>query len=292
MKRWRKPLAWIVAICMLIPLMGVSALAEEKDAAVPIDYQFEEVSEEEISTDAEALSFDPYSPLQWDMKMIGMEEGWESGLNGAGVRVGIVDSGLSNLTLDIDQSRILEGKNLSPIKLNFIPPVMDTVGHGTFIAGIIGATRGNGVGIAGMAPGVTFAPIKCFNSLFSTPDAEIDGIYAAVDEYNCGVINLSSGTTSNSAKMKQAVDYAISKGAIVISTVGNDGNESYNYPGAYDNVIAVGSVDKNMNVSSFSNKNDSVFVVAPGENVYSLGRLPFTVTRSSGTSFSDRKSVV
>ena len=286
MKRWRKPLAWIVAICMLIPLMGVSALAEEKDAAVPIDYQFEEVSEEEISTDAEALSFDPYSPLQWDMKMIGMEEGWESGLNGAGVRVGIVDSGLSNLTLDIDQSRILKGKNLSPIKLNFISPVMDTVGHGTFIAGIIGATRGNGVGIAGMAPGVTFAPIKCFNSLFSTPDAEIDGIYAAVDEYNCGVINLSSGTTSNSAKMKQAVDYAISKGAIVISTVGNDGNESYNYPGAYDNVIAVGSVDKNMNVSSFSNKNDSVFVVAPGENVYSLGRLPFTVTKSSGTSFS------
>ena len=58
------------------------------------------------------------------------------------------------------------------------------------------------------------------------------------------------------------------------------------YPGAYEDVIAVGSVDKNMNVSSFSNKNDSVFVVAPGEDVYSLGTLPFTVYKSSGTSFS------
>ena len=78
----------------------------------------------------------------------------------------------------------------------------------------------------------------------------------------------------------------MSKGVIVVSTVGNEGDATYNYPGAYEDVIAVGSVDKNMNVSSFSNKNDSVFVVAPGEDVYSLGTLPFTVYKSSGTSFS------
>ena len=263
-----------------------SAEAQNTDAGKPIDHQYEAVSEKEVSTNAQKLSFDAFSSLQWDMKMIGMEQAWNSGLTGKGVTVGIVDSGLSNLTMDIDRSRILEGVNLSPVKLNFGSPVMDTEGHGTFIAGIIGATKGNGIGIAGVAPEVTFAPIKCFGTLFSTPDAVISGIYAAVDQYHCDVINLSSGMTSDLPRMKQAIDYAISKGAIVISTVGNDGDATYNYPGAYNNVIAVGSVDKNMKVSEFSNQNDSVFVVAPGEKVLSLGTLPFTVYRSSGTSFS------
>jgi len=67
---------------------------------------------------------------------------------------------LSNNLRNFDRDRILKGKNLSPVKLNIGSPVLDTVGHGTFIAGIIGATKGNGIGIAGMAPGVTFAPIK------------------------------------------------------------------------------------------------------------------------------------
>ena len=113
-----------------------------------------------ISRLTKEISFDLFSGLQWDMKMIGMEEGWKSGLTGKGVRVGIVDSGLSDYTMDIDRDRILKGKNLSPVKLNIGSPVLDTVGHGTFIAGIIGATKGNGIGIAGMAPGVTFAPVK------------------------------------------------------------------------------------------------------------------------------------
>jgi subtilisin family serine protease len=144
------------------------------------------------------------------------------------------------------------------------------VGHGTFIAGIIGATKGNGVGIAGVAPGVTFIPVKCFSSLFSTPDAEVSGIYAAVDTYHADVINLSSGMPENNKDLKKAVEYAISKNVIVISTVGNEGDDTLNYPGACESVIAVGSVDKNMNVSEFSNKNESVFVVAPGEKVASL----------------------
>ncbi len=282
----KKILAILMAICMLIPLFGINAFAQEEDHDLPIDYQFKKVEEKDIPANTKEISFDLFSGLQWDMKMIGMEEGWKSGLTGKGVRVGIVDSGLSDYTMDIDRDRILKGKNLSPVKLNIGSPVLDTVGHGTFIAGIIGATKGNGIGIAGMAPGVTFAPVKCFSTLFSTPDAEIEGIYAAVDEYECDVINLSSGTPSNNKKLQNAVQYAVSKGVIVVSTVGNEGDATYNYPGAYEDVIAVGSVDKNMNVSSFSNKNDSVFVVAPGEDVYSLGTLPFTVYKSSGTSFS------
>ena len=238
MKLWKKSLALLLAVTMMLPLLGVTSFAADPQEP-PIDYVFETVPEEAVNMSAEKLSYDLFSSLQWDMKMIGMEEGWASGLTGKGVKVGIVDSGLSNLTFDIDRDRILKGKNLSPIKLNIGSPVMDTVGHGTFIAGIIGATKGNGVGIAGMAPGVTIAPIKCFSTLFSTPDAEIEGIYAAVDEFGCDVINLSSGTPDYNAKLKKAVDYAASNGAIVISTVGNEGDDTLNYPGACESVIAL-----------------------------------------------------
>ena len=283
---FRKGLTLLMVLCLLVPLFGLTALAADSEEELPIDYRFESVSESSIGSGTKGLTKDTFSALQWDMKMIGMEEGWRYGLTGKGVTVGIVDSGLSNATMDIDRGRILEGVNLSPIKINIGSPVMDTVGHGTFIAGIIGATKDNNIGIAGMAPGVTFAPIKCFSSLFSTPDAEINGIYAAVDDYHCKVINLSSGMTDHNKKLQAAVDYAVSQGVIVISTVGNEGDATLNYPGAYVNVIAVGSVNKNMQVSDFSNKNDSVFVVAPGEDVYSLGTMPFSVSKSSGTSFS------
>ena len=287
MRLCKKHLALLLALTMLLPLLAVGASASEPaEEALPIDYVYEDVTEAELDTQALKLSFDLFSSLQWDMKMIGMEEAWKTGLTGKNVRVGIVDSGLSNLTMDIDRNRIEEGVNYSPIKINIGSPVMDTVGHGTFIAGIIGATKGNGVGIAGVAPGVTFVPIKCFSSLFTTLDAEVQGIYAAVDDYHCDVINLSSGAPEHNKQLKAAVDYAVSKGVIVISTVGNEGDETLNYPGAYDSVIAVGSVNRNMQVSEFSNRNESVFVVAPGEDVYSLGTLPFTVKKSSGTSFS------
>ena len=99
------------------------------------------------------MTNDPYSARQWGMKMIGMEQAWRSGLTGEGVRVGIIDTGVSAKTGDISADRLLAGKNLVDASAD----TGDTNGHGTFVAGIIGATKGNGVGIAGVAPGVTIA---------------------------------------------------------------------------------------------------------------------------------------
>ena len=97
----KKILAILMAICMLIPLFGINAFAQEEDHDLPIDYQFKKVEEKDIPANTKEISFDLFSGLQWDMKMIGMEEGWKSGLTGKGVRVGIVDSGLSDYTMDI-----------------------------------------------------------------------------------------------------------------------------------------------------------------------------------------------
>ena len=273
---FRKGITLLMVLCLLVPLFGLSVLA----ADTPGDYQFTDVKESSISSSLKGISNDPYSALQWNLKAIGMEEAWRSGLTGKGVVVAIVDSGLSGTTMDIDKDRILPGKNCVGGT-----GVTDALGHGTFIAGIIGATKDNHVGVAGIAPGVTIAPIKSYASSETDFAAQAAGIYAAVDEYHCDILNISAGDPEIVPEVQAAIEHALDEGVIVIAASGNSGDKELLYPASYDGVISVSSVDKDLVISATSNRNERVFVAAPGVGVYSLGRLPGTVTLSSGTSF-------
>ena len=252
----RKGFALLMVLILLVPLLGVPALA--------------------------ALSDDPYSDQQWNLEMIGAEQGWQSGLTGRGVRVAIIDSGVSAATGDIDPDRLLAGKNVA----DETQSTEDTEGHGTFIAGIIGATKDNGVGIAGIAPGVTIIPIKTTDGSTIHVGVNSAAFYAAIDEFHCDVINYSTGTTVPSEEYREMVRYADSKGVIVISSVGNKGDSTVQYPAAFDEVIGVGSIGRTMECSSFSQHNSSVFVTAPGEKITSLSLGSGTVRTGSGTSYS------
>ena len=274
---FRKGLALLMVLCMLVPLFGLSVLA----ADTPDDYQFSDVKESSITDGLKGISNDPFSALQWNLKAIGMEEAWRSGLTGKGVTVAIVDSGLSGTTGDIDKSRVLPGKNCVGGT-----GVDDTLGHGTFVAGVIGATKDNGVGIAGIAPGVTIVPIKCYATDETDFAAQAAGIYAAVDEYHCDILNISAGDPEIVPEVEAAIRHALDEGVIVVAAAGNSGDTQLLYPASYDGVISVSNVGRDLVLSATSNKNDHVWVTAPGREIISLGRLPGTVKMSSGTSFS------
>ena len=279
---FRKSLALLLILCLLVPLFGIPALAENA-AELPIDYQFKSADVQDTDGAqvlAAGMTNDPYSSRQWGMKMIGMEAAWQSGLTGKGVRVAVIDGGVYTNTGEFDAGRLLAGKHM----LSESASTEDSSGHGTFIAGIIGASKDNGVGIAGIAPGVTIIPIKTSDGN-STPDGVgAQAIYAAVDEYHCDVINYSSGSIKLSTGMREAVQYAVSKGVIIVCSTGNDGNTQLHYPGALPETIGVGSINKGLERSSFSHQNSSIFVTAPGEDVYSIGARG-SVSSSSGTSF-------
>ena len=274
---FRKGLTLLMVLCMLVPLFGLSVLA----ADTPEDYQFSDVRESSIADGLKGVSNDPFSALQWNLKAIGMEEAWRSGLTGKGVTVAIVDSGLSGATGDIDKSRVLPGKNCVGGT-----GVDDTLGHGTFVAGVIGATKDNGVGIAGIAPGVTIVPIKCYATDETDFAAQAAGIYAAVDEYHCDILNISAGDPEIVPEVEAAIRHALDEGVIVVAAAGNSGDTQLLYPASYDGVISVSNVGRDLVLSATSNKNDHVWVTAPGREIVSLGRLPLTVKMSSGTSFS------
>ena len=226
------------------------------------------------------MTNDPGSAKQWGMKAVGMDEAWGMGPTGKDVKVGIIDCGLSTATGDIARSRVEAGPNYTGSVGN---SATDIEGHGTFVAGIIGAAKDNGVGIAGVAPECDFYIVKALGDMAQAVKDCADA--------GCQVINMSMGTSVREDKeLAKAIAYAGDKGVIVIASVGNEGTASgpdqYNLPAAYDSVIGVGCVDKNLNVCEYSNKNDSVFVVAPGDKVASLSLLPGVVTTMDGTSFS------
>ena len=226
---------------------------------------------------------DKYYAQQWNLEYINAAAAWDKGYDGSGVRIAIIDSGLNTKHEDLAGVTIIQGKNV----LDDSTDVKDILGHGTFVSGVIAAKRNNTYGISGITDGASIVPIKCFSDSKETSVSYIiKGIYAAVNDYNCSVINLSLGIERDMTSLKECIDYADSKGVIIVSAAGNSGGTEKLYPAAYGNVIGVGSISRDGKVSSFSNHNSSVCVVAPGDKIISLGKDNSGYSEGSGTSYS------
>lgn len=206
---------------------------------------------------------DTYYALKWDLNLIGAEIAWDAGYMGNGVKIAVIDTGVQTSHPDLREN-LLPGA----CYVDTTGDITDTNGHGTFVAGMIAAGL-NGIGSVGAAPQAKIVPLKCFNEKTGKLSDLIAALRDAVDAFDCKIINLSLGLPEGSELLRQAVNYAIDAGCIVVAAVGNDGTNTLYYPAAYDGVIGVGSVNSAKVVSSFSQQNKSVMLVAPGENVVS-----------------------
>lgn len=231
---------------------------------------------------------DSYYKLQQKYyKNINAETLKDKNLTGKGIRIAVLDSGINANQKDLDYTKIVEGYDyVNDCKININSSrenMIDVNGHGTAVAGILAAITNNNIGIAGLLSDVELIPLR-INSV-NNPKKEEESIESsktiakaikdAVDVYKADVI-----TTSFDAKdideLKEAVEYAESKNVIITGAAGNSstadstGNDAYIYPAAYDSVISVGAVDNNNQVRTSSQKNDQVYVTAPGENIVLL----------------------
>ncbi len=201
----------------------------------------------------------------WNLDSIKLDFPHYIGCAGSGVRIGVIDSGI----VDGIAPNVIPGYNY--IDDNTDTSDDDTL-HGTLVSGIAAISP------CGVALGAQFVPLKCFRNKTANLSLVMDAIVDAVDMYDCDVINMSMGiaesefTTPNDYAVlnlfKSKIDYAVSKGAILVAAAGNNGDSTINYPAAFNNVIGVGSVNQEGVRSSFSNFNNSVHVVAPGEKVW------------------------
>lgn len=149
---------------------------------------------------------------------------------------------------------------------NHIPQI-DESNHGAHVAGTAAAATNNGIGVASVGYNCRYLPIRVGNGRAITHGYE--GIVYAAD-MGCDIINCSWGGSAFSQYGQDIINYATyNKGALVVAAAGNNGKQMNFYPAAYQNVLAVGSVNSNNVKSSFSNWGYWVDVMAPGENVLS-----------------------
>lgn len=240
---------------------------------------------------------------------INVLEGWDIKSTSPEVIVAILDTGMrmdhedlsSNLWTNPDETvdgtdsdnngyaDDLHGLNL----LDTARPPEDDNGHGTLIAGIIGARGDNGLGIAGISWDVQLMPIKCLNAngYGTTMDIILGIHYALVNGAN--VINASWQGSAYSLALEEALLQCNDAGVLFVTSAGNDGRDLNQYPGYpavfnTPNLITVGALNRNGDHSIFSNYGEEyVHISAPGESLYSTaygsesGYRPFSGTSGS-----------
>jgi subtilisin family serine protease len=163
------------------------------------------------------------------------------------------------------------------------PMIQDENGHGTHVTGIAAAETNNATGIAGVSWGARAMIVRVLDQYGDGYYYDIAaGIVYAADN-GARVINLSVGGEYSSQLLQDAVNYAYSKGALVVAAAGNSGGAVF-YPAACDHVMAVAATDANDQHLSFSNRGPEVDIAAPGDNIISTWPLPYLYYYKRGTS--------
>ncbi len=175
---------------------------------------------------------------------------------------------------------------------------LDSHGHGTHVAGILGATAKTAAGASGVAPNICIMAVRYYSETASGAQNlanTVKAINYAVD-HGANVINYSGGGAEFSAAEMKAIQRAEAKGVVFVAAAGNeyqDTDQSGNayYPAAYglSNVIAVAATNiKNQILPSSNWGMKHVHVAAPGENIYSTlqkGRYGYLTGTSQATAF-------
>lgn len=243
---------------------------------------------------------DPYIPDQYAIGLLDLTNAWKLTEGSSEVMIAIIDSGI-----DTDHEEFVG--RISPLSYNArtkmvgINHVEDDNGHGTAVAGVIGAIKGNNKGIAGVIQNAPLLIIKANNAdntSTTTVDESnnfsdasiIEGIRYAT-QVGADVINLSLGGKTSNSMVQNAISDARRAGVIVVAASGNFNEENPDtgepvdvFPASYFGVISVGSVNSNSVRSTFSMYSLNLDVVAPGEGIVTTSRNN-SYSTTNGTSF-------
>jgi thermitase len=209
----------------------------------------------------------------WGPRLIRAQGAWDVTRGSSTVVVAVLDTGVDSSHPDLRGS-LVAGYDV--IDGDAVPD--DLHGHGTAVAGIIGAQ-------AGLCPACSLMPIRILDAKgFGTTSTIAAGIVRAVNS-GARVLNLSVGSTGTTETMADGVRYALDRGVVLVAAAGNDGLDDAMYPAAYPGVISVGATDEGDRLYSWSNHGPKVLLAAPGCNTAPLlhGKRAYFCGTSSST---------
>lgn len=216
---------------------------------------------------------DGYIGSQWHLDKIGAFNAWDTTMGSSDIRVAVIDTGVDLNHPDLTGQIVAQADVVANDG-----SAQDDDGHGTHVAGIIAAKADNGIGVAGVAPGVKLIAVDVFtyymdNGTLKFGASSIDvvkGIEYAVSN-DADVINLSLGHYgSEDTLLKNAIDSAVSLGVVCVAAAGNNSSNQPHYPGDFESCISVTATDWNDSFASYSNYGPEKDISAPGGDSNSM----------------------
>ncbi|NLJ60616.1 MAG: S8 family serine peptidase [Firmicutes bacterium] len=227
---------------------------------------------------------DPRFSSQWALDAMALPYAWDKTTGSGSVTVAVIDTGVQ-----VDHPDLAGNIGPGYDFYNKTSRVTDYNGHGTHIAGIIGAIANNGAGIAGINWNVRIMPLKAADNSgggYLSLSEIIEALHYAADN-GADVVNMSfqigGASTGEDLFMEEAIEYAYNKGVTMIAAAGNEGQQWLAYPARHSKVIAVSAVGPDLIRANWSNYGNNIDVAAPGDNILSTWPVS-TFASASGTS--------
>ena len=206
---------------------------------------------------------------QWHLDYLDIAEAHKI-TRGEGVTVAVVDTGVDNQHPDL-KGALLKGRTFAGGRSD---GWRDATGHGTAMASLI-AGRGHGPndrdGVLGIAPAAKILPVRTSSGGPGQHSAIEQGVEWAAD-HGADIINLSQ-IGADVSDLREAVTYALDKGAVIIAGAGNttSGHDEVQWPAAYPGVVAISGTDQEGEFSDYSVSGPEVVLAAPAEEVMAAG---------------------
>jgi subtilisin family serine protease len=225
----------------------------------------------------------------WHYDQIRLPQAWAVTTGSKDIRVAVIDTGIDPDHVDLQDNLNVE----ESYDFTADGDIFDFIGHGTHVAGTIGATTNNGRGVAGVMWDVDLIALKVFDQYGNASSWEIGSalLYAAglftdedgnvVNSNPVDIVNMSLGGPHSEFE-DYAVEAATARGVILVAATGNNGRPIISYPAAHPDVIAVGATASGLHLwqdgrdfdpplAPYSNHGPLDFVVAPGGGGYDFG---------------------
>jgi len=206
----------------------------------------------------------PAEILPWGIDRINAELAWQA-TAGSAVKVAILDTGI-----DLNHSDLKDNIKGNFNAINPRKSGQDDNGHGTHVAGTVAAVN-NDIGVIGAAPEAYLYAVKVLKSDGSGWLSDlIEGLGWCINN-QMQIVNMSLGSSGDNQSFHDAITAAYNAGIVLVAAAGNNGatGGAIDYPGKYQETIAVSAIDQNDMLSSFSSYGPEVDLAAPGSNIYS-----------------------